>query len=79
MATALQQVVGVLRHGQPMTTNEVIEAVGRNPETARHALMRLAAEGRVERIGRAPARKVGNLRPWDQIEWRIAPKRRGRR
>jgi predicted transcriptional regulator of viral defense system len=79
MATAVQQVFGVLRHGLPMTTNEVIEADGRNPNTARNALQKLAAEGRVERVGTKPARYARNLQPWPQIEWRIASKRRGRR
>jgi predicted transcriptional regulator of viral defense system len=78
MATVVQQVLGVLKPGWAMTTNEVIELVERNSGTTRQALMKLAKEGRVERVGRKPARQVGNLRPWDQIEWRIAQKRRGR-
>jgi predicted ArsR family transcriptional regulator len=79
MTTAAQQISGVLSHGLPMTTNEIIEAVGRNPHTARHTLQKLAKEGRVERCGRKPARQFKNLRPYDQVEWRLVPKRGRRR
>jgi predicted ArsR family transcriptional regulator len=78
MTTAEQHIRAVLSPGWTMTTNEIIEAVALPPNSVRSRLQDLARNGRVERVGRKPARQVGNLRPWDQIEWRIAQKRRGR-
>jgi predicted DNA-binding ArsR family transcriptional regulator len=79
MTTVRQQVLGVLSPGWEMSTNEVIEAVGRNSQSTRNALQILAKAGRVERYGRKPAQAPQGLRPWDQVEWKLAPKRRGQR